>query len=167
VTGALRAWLAGRSERERRLLGAAAVIAGASIAIAGALTLRDAHAALVARVAGHERELAAVRRLAATVAGARAPGRDDGSMVARLDAAASAAGVADRVASMTPAADGSADGSLALRVTGASLAETVALLHAIEDAGDPVAIARMTLRKHPDDPGRFDVTLDVAGRTAP
>jgi hypothetical protein len=118
-------------------------------------------------VAAHERELAQVRRLAATLVDARTSD-DVPSLTARLDAAAGAAGIGDRVASMTPAGGVGADASLALRVSGASLAETVALLHALENGGAPVAIARLGLRKHPDDPGRFDVTLEVeAVRTTP
>jgi hypothetical protein len=165
VSAAARAWLARRSERERRLLLVAGATMLASAALAAGLAIRDDRAQLAARVTAHTRELALVRRLGATVAGATAPG-DDTLLVTRLDLAASAAGVADRVASMTPAADGGL--ALALRVAGASLAETVGLLHALDDAGTPVAVSRLVLRKHPDDPGRFDVTVEVAaGRPAP
>ena len=166
MTTVLRAWLAARSERERRLVAARSPSRSRAWG-SRARSLRDDHATLVARVAAHERELAQVRRLAATLVDARTSD-DVPSLTARLDAAAGAAGIGDRVASMTPAGGVGADASLALRVSGASLAETVALLHALENGGAPVAIARLGLRKHPDDPGRFDVTLEVeAVRTTP
>ena len=47
-------------------------------------------------------------------------------------------------------------------MSGASLAETVQLLHALDDAGAPVDVARLALTKHRDDPRRFELTLDLA-----
>jgi hypothetical protein len=158
---ALRTWLARRSERERRLLGfagAAALVALGGAAVAG--MHRDL-ATLRARVAARTVELAQVRRLAAT---AGAPGATDGgALLTRVQAATDAAGVGERVAAMTPAeAAGDADARLAVRVGGASLAETVHLLHALDAAPD-VGVPRLSLRRHADDPRRFDVTLEVAG----
>jgi hypothetical protein len=157
-----RQWLAARSERERRLLALAAVVTVA-IGVAGAaLAVRDDLARLRARVAAHERELAAVRRLAAAVAGTRPSGGDGGALMTRVQTATDAARLGDRVAAMTPSG-GSSDARLAVRLSGASLAEVVHLLHALDEAAGPLGVERLGLRKQPDDPRRFDVTLEIAG----
>jgi hypothetical protein len=72
--------------------------------------------------------------------------------------------VRDRVAAMTPvdAAAGAPDERVALRVAGASLAETVRLLHALDAGEPPVGVARLSLRKHPDDPAHFDLVVEAA-----
>jgi hypothetical protein len=165
VTGSVRTWLARRTDRERRLVVVAAATTLVAFAASVGLWLRDDLASLAARVEAHERELAQVRRLAATVAAAGVGTTDDGSLPGRVQAAADAAGLADRVAAMTPQAGPDAAG-LAVRVSGASLDETVHLLHVLDHDGAPLAIARLGLRKHPDDPRRFDVTLEVAGGRA-
>jgi len=166
-------WLAGLSARERALLAAAA---GILVAVAGFRTVLAVRADLVtlrARVAAHERELGAVRRAAATLRRSpAAPIADPGSLLARVEAAAGGTVGRDRIASMTPAAgsveDGVAEERVALRVTGAALAETVGLLHALETATPALPVARLELRKHPDDAARFDVTLEVSAlRPAP
>lgn len=162
MTRSLRAWLAGLGERERRLVLAAA---GLAVAVAAALALGAVHDDLTAlrdRVAAHERELAQVRRLAATLGPVRAPSHDDGALLTRLQAATDAAALGDRVTAMTPTTDAE-PARLALRVSGASLAETVRLLHLLDEDGAPLGVGRLALRKHPDDPRRFDVTLEIAG----
>jgi hypothetical protein len=85
----------------------------------------------------------------------------------RVQAATDAARLADRVAAMTPettaAADGVVTSRLSVRVSGASLAETVQLLHALDDGAAPLDVPRLTLTKHLDDPRRFELTLDLTG----
>lgn len=157
---ALRAWLVLRSERERRLLGVAGVVALVLVLGAGSAGVRRDLATLRARVAARTVELAQVRRLAAA-AGAPDGAVQDGALLTRVQAATDAAGVGERVAAMTPADGG--DARLAVRLSGASLAETVHLLHALDAAAD-VGVPRLSLRKRADDPRRFDVTLEVAGR---
>jgi len=166
VIARLQQWLATRSERERRLLGVAAAVTAVVTLAAVALAAWDDVTSLRQRVAAREHELAAVRRLAGTVAGARAAGGDDRELMTRVQAATDAAQLGDRVAAMTPdttsAADGSATARLSVRVSGASLAETVQLLHALDDAAAPLAVPRLTLTKHPDDSRRFELTLDLS-----
>lgn len=161
MIAAAQRWLGARSARERRLIVVAALVAtGLGVGSAGLAVYEDL-ARLRARVAAHEHELAAVRSLAATVAGARPAGSDDGALMTRVQAATDAVRLGDRVAAMTPAGDPAAP-RLAVRVS-ASLAETVHLLHALDDAGAPLGVARLGLRKHVDDPHRFDVTLEITG----
>ena len=165
MIAAFSAWLAGRSDRERRLLGAAAVV-GLAIVVGSAIAaVSDDLAALRARVAARERELAAVRRLAATLAGARLAPGDDGALMTRLQVATDTARLADRVTAMTPSPTpaGASGARLAVRLSGTSLAETVQLLHALDEVATPLGVARLALRKHADDPHRFDVTLEIAG----
>ena len=156
----LAAWLGALSPRERTLVAAAAAAAGL---------------ALVAQGVRAGRELAAVRRAAAALrrgAPAVADAADAPALFARLEAAASDAVGRERIASMTPAAgpveDGLAEERVALGVRGASLADTVRLLHRLETADPPLHVVRLELRKHPDDPAHFDATVEVAElRAAP
>ena len=160
-------WLTTRNDRERRLVALAAGVTLAALVGAVALAVHDDLATLRARVAAHERELALVRRLAATVAGARRGAGDDTALITRLQAAADAARLTDRVVAMTPGevttAGGPSDAGLTVRLGGASLAETVHLLHVLDEDATPLGVARLALRKHLDDPHRFDVTLEIAG----
>jgi len=167
--------LAALSPRERALLAAAAGATALLVATLAALAVRDDLATLRARVAAHERELADVRRAAAVLrrdAALPAADADGASLLARLESAAGTIVGRERIASMTPAAgaveDGVAEERVAVRVTGASLAETVRLVHALETASPPLHVARLELRKHPDDATRFDATVEVAElRAAP
>lgn len=162
-------WLATRTARERALLAIAAGAAVALLALVGAFALRDDFATLHARVAAHERDLARARMLARRLAASRsatpavAPDTG-GSLVAELQAAADAVVGRDRIAGMTPAAattdDGVREERVVLRIAGAPLADCVRLLHGLEVPGRRVA--RLELRKHPDEPARFDATIDVA-----
>jgi hypothetical protein len=160
----LAAWIAGRSARERLLLLAAAGLAAAiSALLAGRAVLEDL-AIGRARVATHERELREVRRLAALLERSAPPtgGGADASLLARLETAAGDVVGRERIASMTPAPDASADEErVSLEVRGATLPDTVRLLHALATASPPVAVTGLALRKHPDDPTRFDATLEV------
>ena len=162
----LAAWFAGRSARERLLLAGAGALAAAVVALQLVLAVRDDFATLRARVQGHERELGAVRRAAATLARSGPGGETTEAPLARLETAATAVVGRDRIAAMTPAAgpveDGVAEERVALRIAGATLVETTALLHGLETATPPLHVARLEMRKQPDDPTRFDVTVEIA-----
>ena len=165
----LRAWAGGRTEREQRLLavaGAAATVALLAVTVAG---VRDDLGTLEARVAGHERTLREVRRLAATLR-RTAPTAADGTAAAplltRIEATVGDVIGRERVAEMTPATpvanDGTAPAAIALRVGGTTLEELVRLLHACESQSPPLVVTRLELRKHADDPTRYEATLEVA-----
>jgi hypothetical protein len=161
VRAAIAAWLRERSERERRLLAAAAGATALVTAMQlGAMVARD-FAQARARVESQRRELATVRRLAREITqGRRATARADASpLVTRLETAALGVVGRERLASMTPVAG--APDTVALRLVGTSLDETVRVLHAVEDGG--AEVEKVELIKHPDDPARFDVLLEVAG----
>jgi len=165
----LAAWLGALSARERRLVAAAAAAAAATIVVQGVLAVRNDLATLHARVAGHERDLAAVRRAVAALgrgAPVAADGTDRPALLARLEAAAGDAVGRERIASMTPAAgpveDGLSEERVTLGVRGASLADTVRLLHRLETSDPPLHVVRVELRKHPDDPAHFDAAVEVA-----
>lgn len=147
--------------RERLLLGVAAACLLASAIVVGGLATYDRLARLRARVAGHERELGEVRRLAALL-GREGTSADQGTLLTRLEVAATASVGRERVASMVPASAG--EERVTLRVADASLAEVVRFLHAIETGAPPLVVPRLALRKHPDDPARFDATLEVIRR---
>ena len=160
------AWLAGRSARERLLLlGAVGLTAALAAWVAGRAVLEDL-AVRRARVAAHERELREVRRLAAALERSTPPAADAGadtSLLARLETAAGEVVGRERIASMTPEPDANADEErVSLAVRGATLPDTVRLLHALATASPPVAVTGLALRKHPEDPTRFDATLEVA-----
>jgi hypothetical protein len=162
----LRAWIAGRTVREQRLLAVAAVGGVLALAAATVAGVQDDLSALRARVAGRERTLREVRRLAATLR--RTAPADDATaapLLTRLEATAGGVVGHERVAAMTPVAATAADGgaaAVALRVGGATLEEVVRLLHACESQVPPLAVTRLELRKHPDDVTRFEATLEVA-----
>jgi len=161
VTVRLREWLAERSARERRMI---ALAAGATalwtVVQLGAAGARDLGAARE-RVDARRRELATVHQLARELERSRrlaaAPGAEP--LVTRLEAAASSVVGRERIASMTPLA-GEAD-AVALRLVGATLGEAVRLLHEVEAGGGHVE--KLDMVKHPDDSGRFDLLLEVAG----
>lgn len=158
-------WWQARSAREQRLLGMA--LAASSVAVAvqlGLMVTRDLAQAR-ARIEAQQRDLVAVRRLAREVTQDRAAAAagDDTPLVSRLEAAAAGVIGRERIASMTPMV-GARDG-VALRLVGTSLGETVQVLYDIERGGNRVE--KLDLVKHPDDPERFDVTLEVATAGAP
>jgi hypothetical protein len=163
----LSAWLAGRSARERTLVLAAAGLALALVAAVAVRAVLGDLALARARVAGHERELRDVRRLAAALEHsppAAAAGDGDGaSLLARLEAAAGEVVGRERIASMTPESGAVEDEErVTLRLTGATLPDTVRLLHALATGSPPLGVTGLTLRKHPDDQTRFDATFEVA-----
>lgn len=159
------AWLGARSARERVCLAGAATIAAGVAFEHVALAVRGDLALLTVRVQAHERELATVRRAAATLARSTPHDGAGGASLARLEAAAVAIVGRERIAAMTPgtapAEGGVAEERVALKIGGATLAETIALLHGLEAATPPLHVARLEMRKHPDDGTRFDVTLEV------
>ena len=169
------AWLAGLSTRERALVVAAGGVTALVALASGAVALRDDLVTLRGRVAAHERELADVRRAAAALRRSGPPEPADAggkALVTRVEAAADGILGRERIASMTPAAgtveDGLAEERVLVRVTGASLADTVRLLHVLDTASPPLHVTRLELRKHPDDAMRFDATIEVAElRAAP
>jgi hypothetical protein len=162
--------LAHLSPREVRLLLAAGALALGVTAIGTVLAVRDDLAALRARVAGRERELGEVRRLAAILRRhappSSPPAADGPSLIARLEAAAEATVGRERIAGMTPPAAQTTgvpgQTGMVLRVADASLSEVVRLLYALETGPPPLVVAHLELRKHTDDPTRFHVTAEVA-----
>lgn len=174
----LAAWLVARrdalSARERALLATVAACTVGLSLLLGVRAALDDLGMLRARVAGLQRELVQVRRLAARVRRdgvPLAPASNAPSLVTRLEAAAADAVGRERIASMTPGgapgAVGEREDRMALRVVGASLPEVVHLLHALEGEPPALVVTRLELRKHPDDPTRFDATVEVARPTRP
>ncbi len=134
---------------------------------AGGLALRADLAALEQQVAARERELVALRRLAAELGTAPETAAAGGpSLVTRLETAAAAVVGRPRIAAMTPATtplpEGLSEERVTLRLSDTSLAELVRLLHALGGADPPIDVARLELRKHPDDPRRFDAHVEAA-----
>src|SRR5262249_51724662 len=120
------AWLAALAPRERVLVSAAAVLTVVIGAGGAAPAGRADRSARRAGVAGHERELAEVRRLAAVLRQAPATTATDGApLLTRLEAAAMETVGRERIAGMTPTTSATSDGAqeerVALRVSGASL----------------------------------------------
>jgi hypothetical protein len=165
VNAAVQRWLAERTDRERRLVAAATMLVALMAVTRLLVTVHDDLARLRSRVGGHERELAQVRRLAATL-GTAPVATSDGTLLTRVQTATDAAGLTERVATMTPGSPDDRDGSLSVRVAGASLADTVRLLHELDAGATGPGVSRLGLRKHADDPRRFDLTLEVTGGRA-
>jgi hypothetical protein len=159
-------WLAGLTARERAAVAGAAIALALSGAVAVALAVHDDLSRLAATVESRERELAGLRRLAADLGPAPAPSPAGGpSLVTRLETAAAAVVGRPRIAAMTPAStllpEGLREERVTLRITGVSLGELVRLLHGLGSADPPIDIARLALRKHPDDARRFDANVEA------
>jgi hypothetical protein len=167
VTARLTTWLTNLSRRERTLLAAAGAVTLGVLVLGAAVTVRDELAALRARVAGRERELGEVRRLAARLRqeGGTAAAAPSGALFTRLQAAIDESVGRERLAAMTPAEGpvegGFAEERVAVSVRGATLPQVVALLHALEGGTPPLPVARVELRKLSDDPTRFDAAVEV------
>jgi hypothetical protein len=160
-------WLTVWAPHERALL--AGVLAAAALGglVAAALAIRADLARLEAAVAAGEQEVAALRRLAADLGPTPAATPAGGpSLVTRLETAAAAVVGRPRIAAMTPATtplpEGLREERVTLRLAGTSLAELVRLLHGLGTADPPIDIAGLKLRKHPDDPRRFDASVEAA-----
>jgi hypothetical protein len=163
----LQAWLALRAPRERALLTGVLGAAAVGGVVAAALAIHADLARLDAAVVAGEHELAALRRLAADLGPAPAATPTGGpSLVTRLETAAAAVVGRPRIAAMTPATtplpEGLREERVTLRLAGTSLAELVRLLHGLGAADPPIDVAGLTLRKHPDDPRRFDASVEAA-----
>src|SRR5262245_3296256 len=167
MTERIRDWIAARTPRERALLGATvAALLGGGVLLA-ALAIHADLARLEAAVAARERDLATLRRLASELGPSPAAEPAGGpSLVTRLETAAAAVVGRNRIASMTPATtalpEGLREERVTVRLTDASLGELVRLLHGLGAADPPVEVARLELRKHPDDARRFDATVEAA-----
>lgn len=168
LADAARTWLAGRAPHERALLLGVAGLVALGLGIAVARAVVDDIAARRARVEAATRELARVRMLAAEIAATPVAGDGAvaGSLLTRLEATADAVVGRQRIAGMAPIAGGAAAGGLreegvTLRLAGASLDETVRLLHTLGAASPPLGVGRLYLQKHPDDGRRFDVALEI------
>ena len=167
VVERLRVTLARLAPRERRLLGAAAAVAGLVVVTHLALSAWDGVAALRSRVAGRERELAAVQALAARLRSGVTPAdAAEPPLVTRLEQVATGTVGRERIADMTPGTEqlgaGVQEERVTLRVSGASLAEVVSLLHALEVGPVPLPVARLELRKLPAAQAQFAATIEVA-----
>jgi hypothetical protein len=167
VRDRLATWLARRTPRERLLLGIVTTIAAVVGCGAIALAIHADLSRLDAAVAARERELAALRRLATELGPAPIPAPAGGpSLVTRLENAATAVVGRPRIAALTPATTALPEGlheeRVTLRIAGTSLGELVRLLHGLGSAEPPIEIARLELRKHPDDPHHFDATIEAA-----
>jgi len=163
----LRSWIASRAPRERVLLVAVTAAGGVGAVLAAALAIHADLTALEARVVSREHELTALRRLAADLGPIPTPAPTGApSLVTRLETAAEAVVGRPRITAMTPTAtalpEGLREERVALRLAGASLAELVRLLHGLGSADPPIDVARLELRKHPDDSRHFDATIEVA-----
>lgn len=166
----IRTWLGDRSPRERRLLGLAGAATALLLGLLAVRVVGDDLGGLRARIDARERELAQVRSLAARLARAgvvgTAPG--DASLLLRLETAATTVLQRDRIASITTGATDADTEHAILRISDASLLETVRLLHALESTTPPLHVARLEMRKHPDASDRLATTVEVASpRTAP
>jgi hypothetical protein len=152
-------WWHGRSAREQRFVRVAVAAATLVVAVRAGQAIAGDLAAARARIRAQEEDLAVVRRLAGELLRAERAAADAGAtpLVTRIEAAASAVVARDRIASMTPLL-GPAEG-VAVRLVGTSLGEAVRILHGIESDGGQVT--KLDVVKHPDDPGRFDVVLEV------
>jgi len=153
--------------RERRLLGAAAAVAGLVVVVHLTASVWDGFAALQSRVAGRERELAAVQALAARLRNGVTPAdAAEPPLVTRLEQVATGTVGRERIADMTPGTEqlgaGVQEERVTLRVSGASLAEVVSLLHALEVGPVPLPVARLELRKLPAARAQFAATIEVA-----
>jgi hypothetical protein len=167
VTARILEALARLAPRERRLAGAAAGIAALVAVTHLVLAVWGSLAALEARVAGRERELRAVQALAARLRRGTPPAAaTEPPLVTRLEQVASGTVGRARIAGMTPETaqlgDGIEEERVTLRASGASLAEVVSLLHAIEVV--PVPVVRLELRKLAAAPAEFAATVEVARR---
>jgi len=166
----LEVWFAALSQREQVLvLGAAGVLAGVMPARRSRPTTSCATASRRAKSEGSSCALSGVGlaawpRVAASLRtsaswrwcpATRASSRPSSSRTA-------SAPKSTAMAASTPAEDGLVEERVAVQVRGASLADAVRLLHELESGTPTVHVARLELRKLPDDPAGFAVTLEAA-----
>ena len=170
----LRIQLQALTPRERILLGAVGLLAIVSVIIFGVIgPVLSARTAAVARVAAAEQELEAVRRLRLEYANANAAlaGVEQriqqgpaGNLLTTLETLARNASV--KVDSMEPQAAATSERYRETKVQvvlkGATLAQTVAYLHNLEGAPQPLSIKNLRLRTRSDNPELLDVTFTVS-----
>ncbi|MCS6924996.1 MAG: type II secretion system protein M [Candidatus Binatia bacterium] len=159
------------SPRERRLLGAAGMMA---CGVAAYLLVIDPvwewHARLRARVAAKERELEEILALRRTylalrqeVQRTRMLNQMQTSPFAFLEELATSTVGREKVAALTPTGrethNGVSQETLELRLQGVSLREVVELLHKIESAGIALRTVQLSIKKSYKDPYAFDVAL--------
>jgi hypothetical protein len=159
--------LARLAPRERRLLVAGTMVAALVVVPHLTLATWGSLAALQARVAGRERELLVVRGLAARLQNGIAPAdAAEPPLLTRLEQVATGTVGRERIAGMTPGTEqlggGVQEERVVLRVSGASLAEVVSLLHALEVGPVPLPVVRLELQKLPAARTEFAATIEVA-----
>jgi hypothetical protein len=165
VTRLLRDAAARLAPRERRLLAAALAVAAAVATLHAVTAVWNDFAALAARTAARERELATVQALAARLQRVAPAEPGQVPLLARLEEAARDTVGREHIAEMRPATaalgPGVEEERVALRVSGASLAEIVGLLHALETGPLALPVARLELQKLPQAPAEFAATVEV------
>src|SRR5262249_31832260 len=155
VTEQLRMWLAARAPRERVLLVAVGTIAVLAGVLTAALAIQADLASLEARVTSRERELVALRRLAADLGPTPSPAPAGGpSLVTRLQPAPEAGGGRPRIAAPPRAAPGGA-----ARGGGGAAARG----HVARGVGAAAAWAR---KRRPADRDRAPRAAQASGRSA-
>jgi hypothetical protein len=170
--------LVGRlSPRERVLLGVGTA-AGLVVLIwvlAGALAER--RAALVAQIAGSERDVTEMARLRDRYLQLRSErelvrrklerGGADFSLFAHLEGLARDVVTRERIAAMNPStrsvAEDLQEEDVEMRLAGVSLRDLVALLYRVEKSDLPLLVSRLQMKKRFDQPFVYDATL-VVGR---
>jgi hypothetical protein len=122
--------------------------------------MRDA-TALRARVARAERRLTAARVLAGRLgdAGSAPSGQARAPLVSVVESAVVGAVGAERLARLEPGAD--PDVATEARLVGVALADVVRVLGALEDPSQRLVVRDLDLRRHPDEPARYDASLVV------
>ena len=135
--------------------------------LAAALAIHADLAALEERVASHEHELVALRRLASNLGPTPAPApAGSPSLVTRLETAAEAVVGRPRIAAMTPTStslpEGLREERVALRLARRLARGAGPLAARTRQRRSALEVARLELRKHPDDPRHFDATVEVA-----
>jgi type II secretory pathway component PulM len=163
------------SPREQRLILVFLVVALCAGTYVFAIEpLVAGRARLESRIATLARDLEAMQRSAARIRTLDAALGDeigqqtgrDFSLFSFIDRATTASVASEAVASMNPSRrplrDGSEESTVELRLTRVSLPEVVALLRQINDAGQPVFVKRLELKRRYDDRTRFDATVVAA-----
>lgn len=172
---AVTAAMARLSPREQRLVVAFAVLAScAAVYVLVVEPLVAGRARLESRIDALDHDLDAMQGIAGRITALEdALGEETEkragagfSLFSFIDRATSASVASDAVTSMNPSRrplrDGSEESSVELRLTRVSLPEVVALLREISEAGKPVFVKRLELKRRYDDRSRFDATVVAA-----
>jgi type II secretory pathway component PulM len=168
------------SPRERILLAGAAAVTVLLVGWLIASTLGEQRTLLATQITASERELAEVATLRDRYMALRgendavrsrlASGGDDFSLFSHLEGVARETLSRERIAAMNPSTrnvtDDLQEEDVEMRLSGISLRELVALLHAVEKTDLPLLVSRLQMKKRVDQPYIFDATL-VVGRLRP